>query len=117
MAIEHKGLRRICRSAPLAPIAFRAIARWLLSCSFGSHQVMVERAILGYLLLHPDAADAPEGIRQWWIPGDLTEGEVTTALDHLVRARWLTVSVRRDSTLLYSLNKERASELRSYLHG
>jgi hypothetical protein len=78
---------------------------------------MIDRAILAYLIDHVDAVDTWEGIRRWWIPGQPSEEEIRRALDELVRSRWLTVSIRGDSTLLYALNKERLSELRVHLNG
>lgn len=45
-------------------------------------------AIRAYLVAHPDAADSPEGIRQWWLPESLAHVPLAVlrqVLDRMVR--------------------------------
>ena len=62
-------------------------------------------AIRRYLASHPLAADTPTGIRQWWLGGadeDATDGELEDALDRLVAAREMRLTVLADGLVLYS---------------
>ena len=58
-----------------------------------------------YLALHPDAADSPVGIRDWWL-GDLDQGfsatDLALALKQLVEEGALAVTPLAGGTELYS---------------
>jgi hypothetical protein len=62
-------------------------------------------AIRRYLASHPDAADSPIGIRDWWL-GDLgiefSAADLSLALDQLVKAGALQLTQLAGGTDLYS---------------
>lgn len=80
----------------------------------------VIRAILRYLVEHPDAKDACDGVSRWWLPGDLVNRQgsgVQEALDFLVSRGWLTARKTRSSKKIYGLNKERLEEVEEFMRG
>jgi len=66
-------------------------------------------AILRYLRTHPQAADSPEGIAQWWVAGGgagPSPGAVLAALDQLVAAHRISrLSLADGRTLYQSVDK------------
>jgi hypothetical protein len=65
----------------------------------------LRRALRGYLLQHPDAADGVTGIRMWWLPVHLqgvTDTVLRTALDELVRRNEMQRTAMLDGTELYA---------------
>ena len=67
----------------------------------------VERAVMGYLRAHPEAADTLEGIVDWWLPQQRYETErarIETALRALVDCGLLRRSGLPGGTELYALN-------------
>jgi hypothetical protein len=67
----------------------------------------VERAVMGYLRTHPDAADTLEGIVDWWLPQQRYETErarIESALRALVASGLLRRSGLPGGTELYALN-------------
>jgi hypothetical protein len=78
----------------------------------------VIRAILRYLVEHPDAKDTIEGISKWWRPNGIPEcrqDEVQQGLDSLVSKGWLIVRGLSPSQKIYALNKKCIKEIRAYL--
>jgi len=59
----------------------------------------ISERILEYLNDHPDAADAVDGIRQWWLPrgAERSTADVQAALDTLVE-RGLIARIERPGT-------------------
>lgn len=67
----------------------------------------VERAVMGYLRTHPDAADTLDGIVDWWLPQQRYETErarIEAALRVLVARGLLRRSDLPGGTELYALN-------------
>ena len=78
----------------------------------------VIRAILRYLVEHPDAKDTIEGIRKWWRPEGTPEyrqDEVQQGLESLVSKGWLIVRDLFPPQKVYSFNKKCIKEIREYL--
>lgn len=70
----------------------------------------VERAVMGYLGAHPDAADTLDGIVDWWLPQQRYETErrrIDAALRTLVARGLLRRSGLPGGTELYALNDVR----------
>jgi len=66
---------------------------------------MLQNALLGYLALHPDAADGLPGIRQWWLPRhlqDVSDRELRDALGELVERNAMRRTAMPDGTNLYA---------------
>jgi hypothetical protein len=84
--------------------------------SKADEQVM--RRILNYCVEHPYAKDTPEGILKWWgLTGqsEWRKEDVQQALDFLTSKGWLTVRKTIPSKEIYGINKDRLSEIRSFL--
>jgi len=65
----------------------------------------LQRALRGYLVLHPDAADGLAGIRLWWLPVHLqgvSDGELRRVLDDLVHRHEMRRTALLDGTELYA---------------
>jgi hypothetical protein len=81
--------------------------------------VMV-RAILSFLMQHPDAKDTIEGILTWWLaelpspPGSAT---VEEALAWLVTREWITEREVLPARKVYGLHKTHEQEIRLFLLG
>jgi Fe2+ or Zn2+ uptake regulation protein len=75
------------------------------------------RAILQYLLEHPDAKDTIEGILKWWLLDGRgwKRGKVQRALNLLASKEWLTKRETVPSKEIYGINKDRLQEIRSFL--
>ena len=78
----------------------------------------IARAILGYLLRHPDAADSLEGLARW----RLVEATVRRTLDeteravHLLVARgWVRKVARPHAPTLFTLDEARRDEASRFL--
>ena len=76
------------------------------------------KAVLGYLLDHPEAQDTLEGIAGWW----LLERYVTQQLPRvqrvvteLVAHGYLVVHQGADNRARYSINREQIDEIRKVL--
>lgn len=62
-------------------------------------------ALKHYLARHPDAADSPEGIRQWWLPEELRATPlelIRQAMQDLVASGDMRCSTLPDGTELYA---------------
>jgi hypothetical protein len=74
----------------------------------------IARAILDYLLEHPDAQDTLAGIAEWWLPEEKIKTRlviVKDALDQLV-ARALVLERRgKDLQTHYRINGQRLKEI------
>jgi len=72
--------------------------------------------ILRYLLDHPGARDAAEGIRVWWLqPGcEATVPDVEEALEELVDRGWVETSEEVD-VILFGLVPSASAEIHQYL--
>ena len=77
----------------------------------------VTREILQYLLKHPDAKDAAEGILKWWLSDGhrWKASEVQAALDLLTSKGWLTKRQIIPSKEIYGINRDQLQEIRSFL--
>lgn len=65
----------------------------------------LQRALRGYLVLHPGAADGLAGIRLWWLPvhlQDVSERELRSVLDDLVHRHEMRCTALLDGTELYA---------------
>jgi hypothetical protein len=65
-------------------------------------------ALRSYLSRFPDAADSPEGIRQWWLTKDLRTAplvKVREALKDLVASGEMESRILPDGTELYARSK------------
>jgi len=83
-----------------------------------SHQQPVLRAILQYLVEHPDAKDTIDGVLWWWLPrGCLKyrDEEVQQALNRLVSRRWMVASRITKSTVVYGVVAARLGHIRRFL--
>lgn len=79
---------------------------------------MVIEEILRYLIGHPDAKDALEGIQKYWLQGaqvPVAVEEVQNKLNLLVQRGWVIVSENSLTPRLYRLNKGRLEEIQFYL--
>ena len=64
----------------------------------------IQADVLGYLDMHPDAADSSDGIRQWWLLKQIarrSQARVQAALDELVRAGLIQAHQLEDGRLVY----------------
>ena len=77
------------------------------------------RSMLSYLVQHSDAMDTADGIRQWWLPlnCEYTLEQVQEALDDLVAKKWLIALGSGEELKLYSLNKDRLTEVMVFISG
>ena len=78
----------------------------------------ITRAILGYLLKHPDAGDTLEGIASWWIARELIESEttrITKIIEALLNEGFLLKQVQEDKTTFYYLNKEKLPDIENII--
>ena len=74
----------------------------------------VKKAILSYLVKHPDAGDTLEGIASWWIAKELIESEtkiIANIIEVLLRDGFILKKVRGDKTTFYYLNKDKLAEI------
>lgn len=65
----------------------------------------LQRALRGYLVLHPGAADGLAGIRLWWLPVHLqgvSDGELRSVLEDLVHRHEMQCTALLDGTELYA---------------
>ncbi len=62
----------------------------------------VMEAIVAYLAAHPAAADTATGIREVWLAGTATAGEVEAALEQLVARGTLVARLLPDGSLLFA---------------
>jgi hypothetical protein len=65
----------------------------------------LQRALRGYLLRHPGAADGIAGIRLWWLPAHLQgvgDRELRGALDDLVGRNEMQRTALIDGSELYA---------------
>ncbi len=79
----------------------------------------IDRAILQYLQVHPDAKDTLEGIAQWWLLREWTEQQfrrIEASISQLV-SRGLVVERRREgSPPYYWLNRTKQDEISRILN-
>jgi hypothetical protein len=77
------------------------------------------RRILLYVVENPDAKDTLDGINEFWLSGRRVhhgKNKVRAVLEFLVESKgWLTKSKAGASVTLYGLNKDRLSEIKSFL--
>jgi len=76
------------------------------------------REILGYLKTNPRACDSLVGIARWWLLRQRIEtmtSEVQSALDELVKLRFVLRTSRPDGLATYRLNRRKLKTIRSLL--
>lgn len=74
--------------------------------------------VLGYLCSYPDAKDTVDGVGKWWLgaQGIKVDTEVVrTALDYLVRQRWMVARAGHSGATIYGLDPERKTMLQQFL--
>jgi hypothetical protein len=67
--------------------------------------IALQASLRRYLELHPEAADSPEGIRQWWLAEELRMtpiGVLREALKAMVASGEVQFCVLPDGTELYA---------------
>jgi Fe2+ or Zn2+ uptake regulation protein len=78
----------------------------------------IARAILQYLLSHPEAQDTLAGIVEWWLPEQKVKTQRATVkkiLSQLVQEELLIERKGTDSQLHYRINSERLSKIKVLL--
>lgn len=83
-----------------------------------SEQKNIMREILAYCLAHPDAKDTAAGILKWWFPrsgNPWRAEEVGEALEWMTAQEWLTSRALANTAQLYGLNKEKVTEIETFL--
>lgn len=72
------------------------------------------RAILRYLVEHPEAKDTLEGIAQWWVGGETSKRVNVERAVSLLLSRGLVLETRRKGLSPYYqlVSKERAAALK-----
>jgi len=78
----------------------------------------IARAILQYLLSHPEAQDTLAGIVEWWLPEQKIKTQTATVkkiLSQLVQDQFLIEKKGTDSQLHYRINSERMSQIEALL--
>ena len=74
----------------------------------------IARAILDYLLEHPDAQDTLAGIAEWWLPEEKIKTRsavVKEALDQLVAKSLVLERRGKDLQTRYRINVQRFEEI------
>ena len=74
----------------------------------------IARAILEYLLEHPDAQDTLAGIAEWWLPDEKTKTRlaiVKDALDQLAGEGLVLERQGKDSQTHYRINGQRLQQI------
>lgn len=74
----------------------------------------IARAILDYLLEHPDAQDTLAGIAEWWLPEEQMKTRlaiVKDALDQLVANALVLERRGKDLQTHYRINGQRLKEI------
>jgi hypothetical protein len=74
----------------------------------------VAKAILAYLLEHPDAQDTLAGVAEWWLPEQETNTQlaiVKDALDQLVTQELVLERRSKDLQTHYRINDQRLKEI------
>jgi hypothetical protein len=74
----------------------------------------VAKAILAYLLEHPDAQDTLAGVAEWWLPEQETNTQlaiVKDALDQLVTQELVLERRSKDLQTHYRINDRRLKEI------
>jgi Fe2+ or Zn2+ uptake regulation protein len=74
----------------------------------------VAKAILAYLLEHPDAQDTLAGIAEWWLPAEEANTQleiVKNALDQLVAQNLVLERHSKDLQTHYRINAQRLQEI------
>ena len=75
------------------------------------------RVILSYLIDHPEAKDALDGIMTFWINQQdmLAKKQVQKALDHLVEKGWVLDRITSTEERFYGIRKEALSDITVFL--
>ncbi len=82
----------------------------------GTTLVEIQRAILVYLVEHPDAKDTVEGIMAWWLSNAWSRAaDVERALEELLQAGWIIATNRALTNTVYGLDKTRLNDVRKFL--
>ena len=79
--------------------------------------IATQRALLLYLVEHPDAKDTVEGIVHWWLApaqADVAARTVNAALEDLHRRNWISMAVVGNATI-YGLQKAQLGDIRLFL--
>jgi hypothetical protein len=74
----------------------------------------VAKAILAYLLDHPDAQDTLAGVAEWWLPEEEANTQlaiVKDALDQLVTQELVLERRSKDLQTHYRINDQRLKEI------
>ncbi len=74
----------------------------------------VAKAILAYLLDHPDAQDTLAGVAEWWLPEEDANTQlaiVKDALDQLVTQELVLERRSKDLQTHYRINDQRLKEI------
>jgi hypothetical protein len=80
----------------------------------------IARAILDYLLEHPDAQDTLAGIAEWWLPEEKIKTRsvvVKEALDQLVAKSLVLERRGKDLQTHYRINTQRLEEIQKSRKG
>jgi hypothetical protein len=85
---------------------------------YETRRSQVARAILDYLLTHPDAQDTLTGSIQWWLPDQRIKTRtviVKQAITFLVRKGFVIVRKSKDAQLHYRINERKLKEIEALL--
>jgi hypothetical protein len=83
--------------------------------SWSTEKQQVAWEILNYVVQHPEANDALEGIVEWWLLQQKIECQtriVKEALGELVEKGLLLKQMTRDSRIRYRANEEKIRDLK-----
>jgi hypothetical protein len=79
-----------------------------------SSRVDLKQEIIGYLYVHPEAADTVDGILDWWLPlqrYENTKNEIQLALHELVEQGLIEEVVLGNGNRLYRLHSAKDKQL------
>lgn len=80
-------------------------------------QATLVRAIVRYLIAHPEAKDTIEGVMRWWLPDGPAEQrreDVEDGLELLVARGWIVKRAIAPARQIYCANRERLVDMRAF---